>query len=889
MRTPLSRRAVGAGALAVALAGSALALPALAADPVLLSQGRPVAASSVENPDYTPPTAAVDGDLGTRWSSAASDDEWISVDLGAVATIDRVELAWEAAYGTAYTIQVSDDGSAWSDAASVTGGDGGTDVVAVGASGRYLRVQGVDRATGYGYSLWELQVFGTPGTGPTPEPTPDPTGGPTPEPAPDPTGGPGTCDDADAALDRPVTASSVEGPWAAANAVDGDPGTRWSSAASDDEWIQVDLGAVTDLCGVDLTWETAYGRGYEIRVSDDGTTWSTAATVTDGDGGHDAVALDAAGRYVRVQGVERATGWGYSLFELEVHVGEATDPTDPTDPVETGGDLGPNVHVYDATTPTQQIQAELDAAFTQQESDQFGEGRHQFLFKPGTYPVHAHVGFYTSVSGAGRDPDDVDVTGGVWADAQWFNGNATQNFWRSVENLKITPSTGDDRWAVSQAAPMRRVHVDGALSLHSSWYGWASGGFIADSKIEGQVNGYTQQQWYTRDSNLAGGWDGTLWNMTYSGVLNAPPTTFPDPAVTTLDTTGVIREKPYLYWDEQADDWAVLVPELRDGTRGTTWENGSTPGESIPLDDFYVATPDDAEWKINAALDQRLHVLFTPGVYRLADTIEVTKPDTVVLGLGYATIIPTAGQTAMTVADVDGVKIAALLFDAGETESPAMLQVGPDGSSADHADDPISIHDVFVRVGGAVAGKVESGIVVNADDTIIDHIWSWRGDHGEGIGWDVNTADHGLVVDGDDVSGYGLFVEHYQKENTLWNGERGRTIFYQNELPYDPPSVEEWTHDGIRGYAAYKVADHVREHEAWGLGSYCVFTTDASITVDNGFEVPDTPGVRMHSLLTVSLGGAGTYAHVINGVGPQASGTETIPAKVPFYSNGTTG
>nr|WP_307812571.1 discoidin domain-containing protein [Phycicoccus sp. CSK15P-2] len=674
----------------------------------------------------------------------------------------------------------------------------------------------------------------------------------------------------------------------AAAGVDGDLATRWASERDDDEWIEVDLGEVATLERLDLTWEAAYGSAYDVLVSDDGESWTTAESVTGGDGGTDTVALDATGRYLRVRGVTRGTGYGYSLWELEVFgtagTGGPGDPP-PGGEVETGGDLGPNVHVYDASTPVQTIQSELDAAFQQQERDQFGEGRHQFLFKPGTYPVHAHVGFYTSVSGAGRDPDDVDVTGGVWADAQWFDGNATQNFWRSVENLKVTPSTGDDRWAVSQAAPMRRVHVDGALSLHSSAYGWASGGYIADSRVEGQVNGYTQQQWYTRDSTLAGGWDGVLWNMVYSGVEHAPASTFPDPAVTTLATTGVIREKPYLYWDEEADDWAVFVPELRDGTRGTTWATGSTPGTSVPLDRFYVARPDAEEWKINAALDQGLNVLFTPGVYRLQDTVRVTRPDTVVLGLGYATIVPEAGQTAMTVADVDGVTVAALLFDAGETESPAMLEVGPDGASADHADDPIALHDVFVRVGGAVAGKVIDGVVVNADDTIVDHVWSWRGDHGTGIGWDVNTADRGFVVNGDDVSAYGLFVEHYQKYNTLWTGERGRTVFYQNELPYDPPSEAAWTHDGVRGYAAYKVADGVREHEAWGLGSYCVFTTDDTITVDNGFEVPDTPGVRMHSLLTVSLGGKGTYAHVINGVGPEASGTETVPAKVTEYSD----
>ncbi|MEU4365285.1 discoidin domain-containing protein [Promicromonospora sp. NPDC023987] len=682
-----------------------------------------------------------------------------------------------------------------------------------------------------------------------------------------------------AALGRPATASSTEGPFGPALAVDGDPGTRWSSEAADPQWIQVDLGTVQDVCRVELTWETAYGKDFRIETSDDGTTWRTLRTVTDGTGGSQGFDVAGAGRYVRVTGTERGTGYGYSLWELEVLTGDGGST--PGDPIPGGGDLGPNVHVFGPDTPVNQVQAAVDAVYDQQEADQFGDGRHQFLFEPGTYPVHVNAGFHTSIAGLGADPDDVNITGGVWADAEWFEGNATQNFWRSVENLAITPTGGDMRWAVSQAAPMRRVHVKGNLMLHSSRYGWASGGYIADSVVDGEVRAWTQQQWYTRDSTLTGGWAGTLWNMVFSGVENAPPTSFPEPAVTTLDTTGIIREKPYLYLD--GEDYAVFVPSTRSGTRGATWDGATTSGTSVPLDDFYVARPGDSAERINQALDQGLHLLLTPGIYELDATVEVDRADTVVLGLGYATIVPTAGQTAMRVADVDGVRVAGVLFDAGAAESPSMLTVGTDGSTADHADDPISLHDVFVRVGGAHVGRVDQAIVVNADDTIVDHIWSWRGDHGEGIGWDVNTARNGLVVNGDDVDGYGLFVEHYQEYNTLWNGERGRTIFYQNELPYDPPDQAAWNHDGIRGWAAYKVADHVTQHEAWGLGSYCVFTSDASITSDNGFEVPVTPGVRMHSLLTVSLGGVGTYEHVINGVGPRASGTETIPAKVVTY------
>jgi hypothetical protein len=857
-----------------------LVVPASVAAPINLTDGATATASSTENATVNPAQAAIDNDMGTRWSSQFTDNEWLQIDLGQTATLDRIELHWEAAYASAYDIEVSADANTWTPAASVADGTGGHESVDLGdAVGRYVRVAGIERATGYGYALWEVDVFGTSDGATDPGPGPDPDPGP----------GAGACSTENIALGKTATASSSESVdyYPASAAFDGNPASRWASTAQDNEWLQVDLGSSASVCAVELEWEAAYGSAFDIQISDDAQSWTTLANVTNGSGGSQRLDVEGTGRYVRLTGITRGTGYGYSLWEMAVYAGDGnTDPSNPP-AVETGGDLGPNVYVFDESTPTQDIQVILDSAFEQQETDQFGEGRYQFLFKPGTYPVHAHVGYYTSVSGAGKNPDDVNITGGVWADAEWFGGNATQNFWRSMENLKITPSTGDNRWAVSQAAPMRRIHVDGALSLHSSWYGWASGGYMADSKVEGQVNGYTQQQWYTRDSTLAGGWDGTLWNMTYSGVVNAPAQSFPDPAVTTLEHTGVIREKPYLYWDEVANDWAVFVPELRDGTRGITWENGSTAGTSLPLDTFYVAQPDHPEELINAALDQGLNVLFTPGNYRLKDTIRVTHPNTVVMGLGYATIIPEAGQTGMTVADVDGVTVASVLFDAGEIESDAMLVVGTEGSTADHSANPTALFDVFVRVGGAVAGKTVTSLEVNSNDTIIDHIWLWRGDHGEGIGWDLNTADYGLIVNGDDVSGYGLFVEHYQKYNTIWNGERGRTIFYQNELPYDPPSIEDWTHDGIRGYAAYKVADHVTEHEAWGLGSYCVFTSDGSITVDNAFEVPDVPGVKMHSLLAVSLGGVGTYANVINGFGPSAQGQETVPAQVTYYSNGS--
>jgi hypothetical protein len=190
---------------------------------------------------------------------------------------------------------------------------------------------------------------------------------------------------------------------------------------------------------------------------------------------------------------------------------------------------------------------------------------------------------------------------------------------------------------------------------------------------------------------------------------------------------------------------------------------------------------------------------------------------------------------------------------------------------------------VFFRVGGPHAGKATVALEVNSDDVLLDDIWAWRADHGQGVGWTVNTADTGVVINGDDVTATGLFVEHFQKYNVIWNGERGRTVFFQNELPYDAPNQAAWRHDGVLGFAAYKVAPTVRTHEAWGLGSYIFTNVDPTLHATNAFEVPDTPGVRMHDLLTVSLNGAGTIDHVINGRGGPVTPTHQGPSTVVSY------
>jgi hypothetical protein len=484
--------------------------------------------------------------------------------------------------------------------------------------------------------------------------------------------------------------------------------------------------------------------------------------------------------------------------------------------------------------------------------------------------VDVNVGYYTQVLGLGISPDQVVIHGDVHAEADFNGGNATQTFWRSVENLAVEPASGTSRWAVSQASPFRRMHILGSLVLDDN--GWASGGFISDSMIDGNVNSGTQQQWFTRDSEW-GSWSGANWNMVFAGVIHAPDDAgWPHPPYTTVATVPVVREKPFLFLDA-AGHYAVFVPALRHDSSGTTWHGHVPAGKVVPIADFYVARESvDSASSINTALAAGKHILFTPGIYRLDATLEVTRPDTILLGIGLATLEAEHGVVAMRLADVDGVKVAGLLFDAGETSSPTLLEVGPPGAKARHVNDPTSLHDVFFRVGGAALGRAEVSLAIHSNDVIGDHFWIWRGDHSYGTGWDENVAANGLIVNGDFVTIYGLFVEHYQGYQTTWNGDGGRVYFYQSEIPYDVPGQGEWR-SGTNGYASYKIGDDVTSHEAFGLGIYCYFSANGSVKLGSAIELPaGAPGIHIRHAMTVSLGGHGEISHIVNATGEVANG-----------------
>jgi hypothetical protein len=572
--------------------------------------------------------------------------------------------------------------------------------------------------------------------------------------------------------------------------------------------------------------------------------------------------------------------------------------------------FGPNVIVLSPSMQQSAIQAKLDAVSTQQVGNQFGTQRYAILFEPGTYgsasdPLIFQVGYYTQVAGLGAEPGDVVVNGAIDVFNQCSAGTCSglDNFWRSLSNLKLNvtlpgtppayaPDPGDqfgdtcdnsnEMWAVSQAAPMRRVIMNGTVTLQDYCNqndDFVSGGFLADDEFNGGtiING-GQQQFFTRNSDIDG-WTNGVWNQVFLGDTGAPATDFALPnQYTNVPNARVSEEEPFLY-DDSNGDYNVFVPAVQHDSVGPSYASGTTAGGSIPIRRFFIATPNTRLSEINAALAFGQNLILTPGIYNLSGTIEVTRPDTVVLGLGFATLIPQHGKVAMQTADVPGIKLSGMIFDAGPKNSPALLVVGSGRGRfgqgrawrTHSADDPTLVQDVFFRIGGAEAGQATDSLVVNTDDTILDDVWAWRADHGAGAGWDSNRADTGVIVNGDHVTAYGLFVEHYQKFDVIWSGQDGEDVFFQNEMPYDPPSQSAWMSSPTTdGYAAFLVTPWVRTFQGWGMGSYSFFDLGVPITATQAFQSPDTPGVQFHDIFTIFLNattGSGGIDSVINGIG----------------------
>ncbi len=532
--------------------------------------------------------------------------------------------------------------------------------------------------------------------------------------------------------------------------------------------------------------------------------------------------------------------------------------------------FGGNTYIFSPEDDPKQVAETLDAIYEKQEANQFGEERYAIYFMPGEYDetIEANVGFYTQVAGLGELPTDTKLQS-LQCTARWLsddpsNHNACCNFWRGVENMELETNTV---WAVSQATFMRRVQVDGALFLHDE-YGWCSGGFLADSNTDLMTDSGSQQQWLSRNCNWKA-WMGSNWNMVFVGTEEGknPTGTWPVVPYTEVEKTEVMQEKPFLIYDDE-EGYMVYVPKERENAVGVSWKNGSE-GEKIPIDQFYVAKPEkDTAETMNQALEEGKNLLLTPGIYDLEEPIVVNRPDTIVLGMGLATLRAAKGNVCLETGDVQGLILAGLLFDAGETKSDNLLVVGSGDQKSEDNGKNIYLSDLFFRVGGTDTDtpvSVKCCATINSSHVVGDNFWVWRADHGDNVAWEENKAENGIIINGDEVTMYALMVEHFEQYQTVWNGDHGKVYMYQSEIPYDVPTQEVWmSHEGQKnGYASFYVDGAVDAFEAWGLGVY-LYNRDASVELDTAMEVPDKNGVKVHNICTVMLTGYPGMNHIIN-------------------------
>jgi hypothetical protein len=338
-----------------------------------------------------------------------------------------------------------------------------------------------------------------------------------------------------------------------------------------------------------------------------------------------------------------------------------------------------------------------------------------------------------------------------------------------------------------------------------------------------------------------------------------------------LSSSPVTEEEPFLYTDASGK-FNVFVPSVRTNSSGTSWGSGAEAGKSLPLSSFFVANPGTPVAAIDLALLTGKNLILTPGVYNVSAPIVVSRPGTVVLGMGFATLVPQHGLAAMVVLPNTGVKVSGLIFDAGPVNSPALLSVGTPLPAAETTTTSATV-----------------SLLDNASNSIIDDVWAWRADHGNNVGWTANKGATGVVVTGNNVTSYGLAVEHYQKSEVVWTGQGGTNVFFQNELPYDVPSQSAWNESSaFSGYPAFQVGSGVKTFTGYGMGSYVVFiNTSATLHVTEAFQAPQAPGVKFSDSFGVWIAGSGGLDSIVNGTGGPVTSTSpgiVTPVDVASYT-----
>jgi len=562
-------------------------------------------------------------------------------------------------------------------------------------------------------------------------------------------------------------------------------------------------------------------------------------------------------------------------------------------------------------------------------SRHFVEDRSAILFAPGVYHgIDVQIGYYVQLAGLGARAEDVvfkDCEFGPYCPAlrKWeliggHPGLSLDTFWRVAENYKTEAKNGQ-LWAVSQAAPIRRVHVVGDLNLHDAG-AQASGGHMANCIVEGNLSFGSQQQWCSRSVTMNGGHDFTVYSSVFVDCVGGPKESFLQPkdgnlhTAVTVDVPNVTVEKPFVVMKEDKKTFELRVPSPRFPKDGQA--NGADLiGTNDDVRDFTNVriavsnNPEDGQPdldvanKINHALKEGKDIILSPGMYHLSKPLEVIANNQVILGLGLATLVaPKDGSPCIKVsANTEGVRLAGMMFEASNIPdkkdrnfTSSFIEFGEEGRSDDgNPENPGVLTDIFARVGGSSLDRSVSTDVmirIHSGNVLGDNLWLWRADHvalADGEPANVDGLDYhqttvgevpvgtGLVVTGNDVTIHGLAVEHTTEHQVIWKGNKGNVQFYQCELPYD---VNE--DFGTHGYRGYKV-EAASHHTAGGAGVYSNFR-DFSVPVKTAIEHPSSDHINFVNPFTLYLNNKGTMQSVVNGNG----GSATIQGQAVYLTKG---
>ncbi len=540
----------------------------------------------------------------------------------------------------------------------------------------------------------------------------------------------------------------------------------------------------------------------------------------------------------------------------------------------------------------------------------FSDSRVAILFKPGTYSVDVQVGYYVQVLGLGENVSDVVFKGdkGVYCPCiDPGKAGSLDTFWRSAENFTTeagpTEGRGGMLWAVSQASPIRRIHVKNDLLLHHNG-AYASGGFMSNIKVDRNTEMGSQQQWMTRNSELAKLPIGGAWNFVYVGTIGAHETSGRsknnencDLAINNIKKTPLHAEKPFITCKD--NKWFLQIPKLKENSIGVDFEVNDVDYTTVDFNQVYVASEKDTSEQIQHYIDLSYHILLTPGNYKLDDTLTLKCNDQVILGIGMATLVaPTNGNPCIYIPDVlENVRVAGLMLQASKilTENqiaPVLFKWGENDSleKKEKSSKNISgvINDIFVRIGGPDIEKninVDIMMQINSHFVIGDNIWLWHNDHSklaegeeprENEQYHLTTYDEYicntcLEVNGNDVTIYALAAEHSLQDLVVFNGNNCKVYFFQSELPY---CINQENY-GNKNFVGYRVAEHVNQHLAIGHGVYSYFR-DFSPIIETAMTAPEKEGIIFINPFTRYLNGKGEISSVLNGKGEPIGAHESL-------------